>query len=459
MHRKARQQVDKLIGEKDQLQIDVTRLERELSQQEETFQNIEDRYQYVVDACIEPYARNRGMAFDQHHGRSLELVVNPLSKDALQARSLHNEWRTSRRTIGSLRKDLRSSQNEVQTVRRELNTLQTELLARVEKIEVLADEQLAMEFRTLAADVKALSRAVRCSKDVNVMEQLSCIGLLENVSQHDWMERSRRKYLLEAWTWSVLLLGVFGSPFTTFGDKYTILTKSWVLIFGSEGAHGWPAPDTSCETWRYTTVEQLSKSSNEGMSAVGRKAQDASAKARATIVSVLEACMEAVSPAVPNDQILAIVEKAWGLALRMAQQRARLQITQPLPGAKFNREEMESMPDLEGDELADGFVAFIVSPGLTKWGDASGRNLDQRYDIVPASVQLEAQPRVMRMEQDLKFLNMEDAELGADQVREELGVTQIKESPVIKVGDEETQPIKVEDMEERVLLIETEEAV
>jgi hypothetical protein len=39
--------------------------------------------------------------------------------------------------------------------------------------------------------------------------------------------------------------------------------------------------------------------------------------------------------------------------------------------------------------MVDGTVAFVVSLRLTKWGDAEGRQLDCRYDIVPSLVHLQ----------------------------------------------------------------------
>jgi hypothetical protein len=51
---------------------------------------------------------------------------------------------------------------------------------------------------------------------------------------------------------------------------------------------------------------------------------------------------------------------------------------------------MTSVPDRDCEDIEGGFVAFVVNPGLTKWGDARGLHLDQRNDIVPSLVQLEA---------------------------------------------------------------------
>jgi hypothetical protein len=48
------------------------------------------------------------------------------------------------------------------------------------------------------------------------------------------------------------------------------------------------------------------------------------------------------------------------------------------------------MPPYGEDDVDNGIVAFVINPGLTKWGDVHGKAFDYRYDIVPARVQLEA---------------------------------------------------------------------
>jgi len=54
---------------------------------------------------------------------------------------------------------------------------------------------------------------------------------------------------------------------------------------------------------------------------------------------------------------------------------------------------MKLLPGFEGDDVDSGKVAFVVNPGLTKWGDTHGKKFDCRYDIVPALVQLETSSR------------------------------------------------------------------
>jgi hypothetical protein len=52
-------------------------------------------------------------------------------------------------------------------------------------------------------------------------------------------------------------------------------------------------------------------------------------------------------------------------------------------------DERTSIPNIDGEETDEGVVAFVINPGLTKYGDAHGKNLDQRYDIVPSLVLLD----------------------------------------------------------------------
>jgi hypothetical protein len=76
--------------------------------------------------------------------------------------------------------------------------------------------------------------------------------------------------------------------------------------------------------------------------------------------------------------------------MQMALQRSRLQVTVPKNGDRFSRAEMSAVNGDDEEEIEDGVVAFVINPGLTKWGDAHGKKLDQRYDIVRALVQPDA---------------------------------------------------------------------
>ena len=83
-----------------------------------------------------------------------------------------------------------------------------------------------------------------------------------------------------------------------------------------------------------------------------------------------------------------IVDKAFQLALQVSLQRFRIQITHPMVGDSFNTDTMKAIPNTDDEDADDGAVAFIVRPGLNKWGDTHGKNFDHRYDVVPSLVQV-----------------------------------------------------------------------
>jgi hypothetical protein len=64
-----------------------------------------------------------------------------------------------------------------------------------------------------------------------------------------------------------------------------------------------------------------------------------------------------------------IVNEAFVLAMHMSLQRSRLQITYPDIGKEVNTPEIESMPPYGEGDVDNGIVAFVINPGLTKWGE------------------------------------------------------------------------------------------
>jgi hypothetical protein len=75
----------------------------------------------------------------------------------------------------------------------------------------------------------------------------------------------------------------------------------------------------------------------------------------------------------------------------MSPQRTRVRITYPVVGSGWDGSSMKLLedPDDDDDVTENGVVSFVLNPGLTKWGDAHGKKLDQRCDIVKAKVKLE----------------------------------------------------------------------
>ncbi|KAH8636680.1 hypothetical protein IG631_08515 [Alternaria alternata] len=327
------------------------------------------RYNYLVEKVVLPYAECRDLQWDEQTAETIDIVVDPLIADALQADSL----------------------------REQKAALQRDLLAGVEKGEAMTDEHFAQEYRNLAGLIKTLSRSIRLEPDVDVIETLDSGVLLKNVARGERMSRVQKKYMIEAWTWSVLLNLVFRDPFIMFGTKIEPLRSLWPVLFARPSDHDWPTPSVVCETWRYTTMERLvggivnPKIITQRMTKEKYQPLEQSLiNARDNVVEVMNIALAAVSSQIDVSELHQIVDKAFALTMHMSFQRARFQVTYPKNGDDFNPQSMKSIPGSDGEELNEGIVALVVNPGLTKWGDAHGKNLDHRYDIVASLVQLEA---------------------------------------------------------------------
>jgi hypothetical protein len=92
--------------------------------------------------------------------------------------------------------------------------------------------------------------------------------------------------------------------------------------------------------------------------------------------------------------LLKIVEIAAELASTMAQQRCRIELFRP--NVTSLREEdvsslrqLKSITDVGGSPLARPL--FLVTPGLRKWGNGWGQNLEESTVLYPAQLATEAE--------------------------------------------------------------------
>jgi hypothetical protein len=315
----------------------------------------------------------------------------------------HKEVRSSQMQLDASRSQVQTLRNQLQASRSQVQTLQNQLLAGVDKVNVYTDDQFSQDFRALTALIKTLSRSVRVAEHADVTSTLETCGLLKGVVGKHWDSRARIKSYIEAWLWSVLVNKVFSGPFSLFGHLGKNLDEDWVTVFDIRESLQWPEPSASCEKWRYTTMEHLVNMVGRHIITQGRAdaatRSDASATAKYWIKDVVKnrdgvaqtigEKLLLISSKVDVSRISHIIDKAFSLALQMSLQRSRIQVTFPSPGTDSVDGEMESMPDGNGNDMAKGRVAFIVNPGLTKWGDANGKKLEQRHNIMLPLVQLE----------------------------------------------------------------------
>jgi hypothetical protein len=329
------------------------------------------RYKYVVRNAIEPYAELHGLNWNHHTAETMAMVVEPLYRDALETSEL----------------------------REQIATLQNEMFAKRDKVEVVSDNVFEQEFRNLAAMIKSTSRTVRPPQDVHITELTGSPGLLCGVNQKPWETRTRKKYLIEAWIWAVLCECVFANPFEWFGCEGSELAAVWARFFGIDEPDSWPPRSTLCETWRATTATHLSDllelaTVSEDSSKFGQSLLSADSdvhKYRNEVYHITKSFLTSISGVEDIPQVRSIIEKSFAFALQMSPRRTRVRITYPVVGSGWDGSSMKLLedPDDDDDVTENGVVSFVLNPGLTKWGDAHGKKLDQRCDIVKAKIKLE----------------------------------------------------------------------
>jgi hypothetical protein len=349
-----------------------------IKDQAEKIKARDDLINTILYSHVEPYAKKNGLHCDEWTEDLLLDVLTSLARDAA---------------------DAGSNAVKIISLTEKVSMLQKEMLAKVEKVHVASDEQFAQDFRAIASSVKSLSRIICINDAVDAPKILSAGFLLDNVPRHHWTGRARKKLLVEAWVWSVLMDFIFRTPFAIFGEQCDILNANWQSLYMVKHCHGWPTPTSSSEIWRCTTVESVldlvdpAVISDGKVQQVPQKLAPSIITARTKVYNTIGACLSKISTK-PVDPVLvqSLVNKAFAFALEMSRQRVRLQVTFPVVGEKFNSDTMKFKSDTDED-VHDNAVAFIINPGLSKWGDTHGKNFDHRYDIVTSLVHLETVPQ------------------------------------------------------------------
>ncbi|KAL5404078.1 hypothetical protein PMIN04_012662 [Paraphaeosphaeria minitans] len=324
-----------------------------------------ERYEYIVNRFLLPYAGKRRVQFDDRTTTSLDFLLVPLIQHAQESAVLQNQVR-------SLQQELLSKESNVIT-------------------NALSDDYFAEEFRRLAAQIKTLSRVLHPHENKDMFKVLGpCV--LGATSQDQWASRIGRKLFIEAWMWSRLIYLIFRTPFVVHGPGNDAAFNLWSSLFGMQHIDSWPQPSIPCETWRYMTNGQLVATlDTTDPSEARQKGQDLNLEQHAihtwnTAKEYLEAPLAAITPTDHSAHVSGIVNGAFRLATNMSLQRSRLQITYPEIGDKVNMAHMTPLPSCVEENMDNGIVTLVINPGLTKWGNAHGKFFDHRLDIVPALV-------------------------------------------------------------------------
>lgn len=341
---------------------------------------------------MDPEQAPQKQLMDMHH------QVKTLSKHVDDYQNeisiLHERFQTGKEQNEASGLYIKDLESQSRMLSEQVQNLQNEALKKVDRFKVISDDHFEREFRAIAASIKALSRVNKIPEHIDITKALPAVNLLSKVLPHHWTGRMRKKVYIEAWLWAAVMDAYLEQPFAALEGYPQSLSVAWTQIFGKGHCNSWPVPTSSCEQWRYISVNHLEElvHGNHALDAF-RLAHGHStapvADPRSNITRIIEDHLRATYDGFKVSGVREIVDKAIALAMRMSSQRSRLQITYPGVGTKYDNASMTSISDRDGEAIHEGVVAVVVNPGLTKWGDAHGLNFDQRHDIVPALVQLE----------------------------------------------------------------------
>jgi hypothetical protein len=342
---------------------------------EQRYEDIQGCYNYIVEKYIWPYADKQKMGYNLNNMESLEKVLAPLLEDALNAGKLQEQ----------------------------VHSLQISGLANVQKVQPVSDEQFRRDFGELASLIKSFSRAIKLPSgaDIANIVPVSQCTLLYNVQKEHWNSGSRKKGMIEAYIWSVLIESILNNPFFIFGELCQEVGNQFLNLYGSAHDHDWPIPCELSERWKYTTIESLLDIFGKEAIINGIPNGGASSSVRESMTNLregiqasIESTFTSLSPKTDFYQLQPIINKSISLALQMSLQRCRVQIVWPAIGEAYVLGETIHLSSIsDSEDVEEGNVAFIVNPGLAKWGDAYGKKLEQRLDIVPSMVFVEARPK------------------------------------------------------------------
>ncbi|KAH4054948.1 hypothetical protein HBI38_104890 [Parastagonospora nodorum] len=381
----------------DALQTKSIRNELQTSQSQ--VQDAHDMMRTLKLDLQESQNKVQGLQEKLHSASKVQTMREDTRNTQCEAQRLNGALELVKGQLRTAQDDLITTKTLLRRSEDQVEALQKDMLSRVDRVKAVSDERLAQDFRAIVSLVRTLSRSIRPLKDASIFDVLHARTMLNDVHVSQWNTRARMKCYIEAWIWSVLIELVFCGPFAIFQTVGITLNQNWAYLFRNTSISDWPAPSAPCESWRCLTMQRLVDDVGEDAIKNGHSAtmhrdseglESAVIEGRSKVANIIGEGLMQISSTADFSRISFIIDKAYSLALQMSLQRCRLQITFPAVGSDFIEAEMFPVTDPDGDEVNTGSVAFIVQPGLTKWGDAHGRNFDERYDIVPALVQLES---------------------------------------------------------------------
>jgi hypothetical protein len=156
-----------------------------------------------------------------------------------------------------------------------------------------------------------------------------------------------------------------------------------LILLDNTKSNIYPPLSELAEQWRNTTILRLLEKHPAEVPIVGAVTQRLISRIHTILKN--EGPLSAASVA----SLKGIVQCACELSTMLGRQRCRLALF--IPDGKIRYDHANNTEKLEpiGDsEIQFGEVAFAVVPGLRKWGNGYGKNLEVMDDIVGARVRV-----------------------------------------------------------------------
>ncbi|KAG0637898.1 hypothetical protein HOY80DRAFT_219628 [Tuber brumale] len=272
-----------------------------------------------------------------------------------------------------------------------LRALQDDMLSGIDRFHPTPDATIVERVVGLRGLIRIYSRAfTRQLKSVkegpSVRDRLKGRTLTTLIDDPLWEDPRNIAPLAESVIWKKIIDDIFWSPFQVFGEP---LEATWKAIFdedGTEPADPYPVASEQSEKWRNSTILHLT-------SKVHKNPERASAIAT-TILEQLEDRLSSILgidslQAPDRDSLKKIVSDSCEFAVLLGQQRCRLRFYLPEDGLHFDTSDNgQKFEAIGNEEIQFGKVAFVSAPGLRKWGNGYGQNLDELDVIVGARVKV-----------------------------------------------------------------------
>ncbi|RPA89025.1 hypothetical protein L873DRAFT_1796352 [Choiromyces venosus 120613-1] len=288
---------------------------------------------------------------------------------------------------------LYSQLGELAEENEKLRALQGDMLSGIDRFHPTPDSAIQEKVKSLRNLIrvyaKGFSKQLRDIKEgPSIQDRLQGRVLTTFIEDSIWADSRNVLSLVESVIWKKILDTVFRSPFQVFGEQ---LEGTWKAIFDEEGKESpdaYPTASEQSEKWRNATILHLTT----------KVVEKNPERATAIATTILEQLEDRLTSILAIDQLKSsdrealrkIVMESCEFAVLLGQQRCRLRFYEPEAGALFDTADngREKLDPLGDEDIQFGTVAFVSAPGLRKWGNGYGQNLEEVDVIVGAKVKV-----------------------------------------------------------------------